>query len=292
MRIEPQSVRMVNPLANDFALQPQSSPAACLLTSQGPSLPLALGGVGITLEDRTVAYAGIANGGTVRPLVHLQGQAPEEGHRLMAPFAAWYLADILRTAPRAGGFLQDGSARPIAFKTGTSYGYRDAWAIGFTREHTVGVWVGRADGSPCGGCIGIDTASPVLLSIFDLFPGDSDPAANPGEAVTRMASAALPAYLARFDRGAAANGPELSFPVDGARLRLAWNEDAAEALPLRVDGGRAPFSWFVNGVPVAGDRRGDASWVPDGEGFAAITVTDAAGRSAGARVFVEIVGRP
>ena len=259
----------------------------------GPSLPLALGGVGITLHDLTMAYAGIANGGTVRPLAVLQDDVgEEEGVRLMAPFAAWYLADILREAPRAGGFLQDGSARPIAFKTGTSYGYRDAWAIGFTREHTVGVWVGRADGTPCGGCIGIDTASPILLSIFDLFPDDSDPAANPSRAVTAMTSAALPSYLARFDRGAEAGGPELSFPVDGARLRLAWIDGAAQAMPLRVDGGVGPFAWFVNGAPVAADRRGDAAWVPDGDGFAAITVTDAAGRSADAEVFVEIVGRP
>ena len=259
----------------------------------GPSLPLALGGVGITLSDLTMAYAGIANGGTVRPLAVLQEDVGvDEGVRLMAPFAAWYLADILREAPRADGFLQDGSARPIAFKTGTSYGYRDAWAIGFTREHTVGVWVGRADGTPCGGCVGIDTASPILLSIFDLFPGDSDPAANPPEAVTAMASATLPAYLARFDRGAEANGPELSFPVDGALLRLAWVDGAAQAMPLRVNGGQGPFVWFVNGMPVSADRRGDAAWVPDGDGFAAITVTDAAGRSADAEVFVEIVGRP
>ncbi len=261
--------------------------------ASGPSLPLALGGVGITLSDLTMAYAGIANGGTVRPLVSLlDAGEQEEGTALMAPFASWYLADILRDAPRAGGFIQDGSARAIAFKTGTSYGYRDAWAIGFTAEHTVGVWVGRADGSPCGGCVGIDTASPILLSIFDLFPGDSDPAANPPETVTAMASARLPAYLARFDRGAEANGPELSFPVDGARLRLAWDDGAAQAMPLRVDGGQAPFTWFVNGAPVAADRRGDAAWVPDGDGFAAITVTDAAGRSADAEVFVEIVGRP
>ena len=206
----------------------------------------------------------------------------------MAPFAAWSgsspCGSVTIRKECAGRNI--GSARPIAFKTGTSYGYRDAWAIGFSAQHTVGVWVGRADGSPCGGCVGIDTASPILLSVFDLFPGDSDPAADPPEAVTAMASAALPAYLARFDRGAAANGPELSFPVDGARLRLAWDDGAAQAMPLRVDGGEAPFSWFVN------DRRGDASWVPDGEGFAAITVTDAAGRSADVQVFVEIVGRP
>jgi len=260
--------------------------------ASGPTLPLALGGVGITLTDLTAAYAGIANGGLVRPLVELRDPPEAEGTRLMAPFAAWYLADILRDAPRTGGFLQDGSARPIAFKTGTSYGYRDAWAIGFSAQHTVGVWVGRADGSPCGGCIGIDTASPILLSVFDLFPDDTDPAAHPPEAVTTMASATLPAYLARFDRDAAANGPELSFPVDGARLRLAWADGAAQAMPLRVDGGQAPFAWFVNGTPVAADRRGDAAWVPDGNGFAAITVTDAAGRSADAEVFVEIVGRP
>ena len=282
----------LGPASFDTALRGAGIDLVYPTGAAGPSLPLALGGVGVTLDDLVAAYAGIADGGTVRPLRVLADGPEPEGTRLMAPFAAWYVADILRNAPRATGFLQGGGAVPVAFKTGTSYGYRDAWAIGFTREHTIGVWVGRPDGSPCGGCVGIDAAAPILLSAFDLFPHDSDAAANPAPEVVAATSATPPAYLARFDRTAAAAGPQLSFPVDGTRLRIAWAGDAAQALPLRVDGGAAPYRWLVNGTPVAADRGGDAAWTPDGNGFAEISVTDAAGRSASAEVFVEIVGRP
>ena len=82
--------------------------------------------------------------------------------RLFGPAAAWYLRDILD-----GNSLPDGWAmgqglqartRNIAFKTGTSYGYRDAWAVGFSNDYTVGVWVGRPDGAPRAGHVGRDDA--------------------------------------------------------------------------------------------------------------------------------------
>ena len=336
----------LGPVQFDTALREAGIPLVHPTDLDRPSLPLALGGTGITLEHLVAAYAGIARGGRTAPLVARLGTGadsvsvsgpaqvlikhPGEGsgvsshshtardsninagsssasdpdtdpdtglgagpaQPLMAPFAAWYVADILRGAPRARGFLQHRAVPPVAFKTGTSYGYRDAWAIGFTAEHTAGVWVGRPDGGPCTGCVGIETAAPILLSLFDLFPGDTSAAARRPEAVRAMGDLPPPAYLARLDRRPNARGPELAFPVDGTRLRLAWDGGAPEPVPLRVDGGRVPFLWFVNGAPVSSDRRGNASWTPAGGGFAAVTVTDATGRSDAAEVFVEVVGRP
>ena len=284
----------LGPVQFDTALREAGIPLVHPADLDRPSLPLALGGTGITLEHLVAAYAGIARGGRVAaPAVRL-GSGPDAvpAEPLMAPFAAWHVADILRDAPRARGFLQHRAASPVAFKTGTSYGYRDAWAIGFTAEHTAGVWVGRPDGGPCTGCVGIEAAAPILLSLFDLFPGDTGAEARRPEAVRTMVDLSAPAWLARLDHRPRARGPELAFPVDGARLRLAWDDDAPEPVPLRVDGGRAPFVWFVNGAPVTADRRGNASWTPAGGGFAAVTVTDVTGRSDVAEVFVEVVGRP
>jgi len=76
--------------------------------------------------------------------------------------AAWYVASILAGAP-GPDHVSPGS---IAFKTGTSYGYRDAWAVGFDGRRTIGVWVGRPDGAPVPGLIGRVAAAPILFDAF------------------------------------------------------------------------------------------------------------------------------
>ena len=107
--------------------------------------------------------------------------------------AAWYVASILAGAP---GPIHV-SPGTIAFKTGTSYGYRDAWAIGFDGAHVIGVWVGRPDGAPVPGLVGIDAAAPIMMDAFARL-GRATPlrAAPPG--MLEATTAALPAPLRRF----------------------------------------------------------------------------------------------
>ena len=82
--------------------------------------------------------------------------------RLLSPVAAWYVTDILRHAPAPA------NAKPgqIAYKTGTSYGFRDAWAIGYDGRHTIAVWVGRPDGAATPGLAGRVAAAPILFDAF------------------------------------------------------------------------------------------------------------------------------
>ncbi|MDG2479539.1 MAG: penicillin-binding protein 1C [Alphaproteobacteria bacterium] len=257
-----------------------------------PGLPLALGGVGVSLETMVTAYAALASGGEVPRLHYLSEVSSEEAGRLMPEFAAWYVADTLREAPRANGFTQYGRHGDIAFKTGTSYGYRDAWALGFTANYTVGVWLGRPDGGSCNGCVGIEAAAPVMLAVFDLLPDSGGRALPiPPDDALVVRTAALPTYLQRFDRTPESEGPQLAFPIDGTVLRLAQRDAVTDVLPLRADGGEQPYLWLVNGAPVETNRSGEAVWVPDGAGFVSVSVTDAAGRSASADVFVELVAR-
>jgi penicillin-binding protein 1C len=89
-------------------------------------LAVGLGGVGIRLEDLARLYSGLARGGETRALVRRLGETGSERRRLTDPVAAWYVADILRGAPPP----QNALAGRLAYKTGTSYGYRDAWEIG------------------------------------------------------------------------------------------------------------------------------------------------------------------
>ena len=91
----------------------------------------------------------------------------------MSPVAAWYLTRILSETPPPPSWLAGTNrahAPLVAYKTGTSYGFRDAWAIGYTADYTVGVWVGRPDGSFSPGRMGREAAAPILFGVFDQLP--------------------------------------------------------------------------------------------------------------------------
>jgi penicillin-binding protein 1C len=267
-----------------------------------PGLPLALGGVGITLFDLVTLYAGLANGGEVAPLVLTPSEAGDApappGGRLFGSAAAWYLARILEDAPPPVDFVapdQTRQDRRIAFKTGTSYGFRDAWAAGYDGAYTVGVWVGRPDGAPSPDRYGRNTAAPLLFRVFGLLP---DQGGRPGpprpNEVIEASNGELPRALRRFDRVPAvtaniARAPGrplvITFPPDGAVVELERGGAGPEALPLTAEGGERPLSWLVNGRAVAAPpHRRQAYWRPDGEGFVRITAIDAKGRTATAEV--------
>jgi penicillin-binding protein 1C len=134
---------------------------------------VALGGVGITLEDLVALYTGLARGGSTIGLTERQvAAAPApQARRLIDPVAAWYVGNILLGTPPP----ENAAGHRIAFKIGTSYGYRDAWAVGFDGRHTIGVWVGRPDGAPMPGLYGRTAAAPVL---FDAFARSGKPIAS------------------------------------------------------------------------------------------------------------------
>ncbi|MGH7123299.1 MAG: penicillin-binding protein 1C [Stellaceae bacterium] len=262
-----------------------------------PSLPVALGGLGISLADLTMLYTAFPNGGEATPLRLTQDTAPAPV-RLMGPAAAWYVTDILRGSPLPEGFAQAlglTRARDIAFKTGTSYGFRDAWAMGYSPDYTVGVWVGRADGSPRPGHYGRNTATPILLKAFDLLPPDQNGFAGaPAEALSATTNGELPPGLRHFAsdrpgplRRGTGSAPRILFPPDGAVVEWHAEDGAHGGLPLKAEGGAKPLAWIVNGAPLQKTAlAGATAWQPDGEGFVGIAVVDAEGRSAEVRVRV------
>lgn len=149
-----------------------------------PNLALILGGTGARLEDLVGAFAAFNRGGVAGRVRYTAGDARIE-RRLLSPGAAWIIRDVLEANPRPGysvGTFDTGSRPRVAWKTGTSYGFRDAWAIGGTRRHTVGVWVGRPDGTPLPGQYGAVTALPLLFEVIDSLPrqpGDNAPHVQP-----------------------------------------------------------------------------------------------------------------
>ena len=193
-----------------------------------PGLAIALGGVGLTLEDLVRLYAAIANGGTSVTLADTPDTPRAQADPVLDPTAAWYVADILAGTPPPA----NGAAGRIAFKTGTSYGHRDAWAIGFDGAHVIGVWFGRPDGAPVPGALGLEAAAPALFDAFARLSPESVPLPPPPAAALTLTTAQLPAPLQRFKpRGATetGGGPEIAFPPDGARVDLGLGRGAGQA---------------------------------------------------------------
>jgi penicillin-binding protein 1C len=251
-----------------------------------PSLPMALGGVGLTLHDLAQLYTAVARGGEAIPLAHTMDEvrmrqrrvgARRPSMRLLSPVAAWYVGDILKGAPPPAAAR---GAR-IAFKTGTSYGFRDAWAVGFDGRYTVAVWVGRPDATSTPGMTGHGSAAPLLFDAFARLAERTTPLASAPRGVLKLRNAELPLPLRRFMEAASPSGTAsvaIAFPPDRAELEKP-DADAPEIV-LKAEGGALPFTWVVDGVPIETTNDGrKALWTPTGPGFAKISVIDAEGRA-------------
>jgi penicillin-binding protein 1C len=253
---------------------------------EAPGLAMGLGGVGVTLQDLAMLYAGLPRLGTTKPLREIMMKDDSrddarEPRRLMDQAAAWQAGNVLLGTPPPENAVRN----RIAFKTGTSYGYRDAWSVGFDGRITIGVWVGRPDGAPVPGLIGRVAAAPIL---FDAFARTGKlPVALPRapKGALTASNARLPLPLKRFRplgelvRVGSDQVPHIQFPLNGSRIDVdhSGGTDAA-AMPVKVSGGVLPLTMMVNGLAVGEiDSRRQRLIDPPGPGFARLTVIDATG---------------
>ena len=187
---------------------------------------------------------------------------------------------MLAGAPLPEGFaslpvaLRD---RRIAYKTGTSAGFRDAWAAGYSANWTVVVWVGHADGTPRPGQLGRLSALPILFKAFGRLPAEDNRAPSAPADVIKVGSwKELPLRMRTLGPVADGHGaPRIAYPPPDARLELG----SREAVPLAALGGEGRLHWLVNGRPLNGN-----SWVPDGAGTVRVAVVDEAGRASAVTV--------
>jgi len=254
------------------------------LSGDQAGLAVALGGIGVTLNDLVQLYAMLAQGGKARPLYwNADRPAGNAQHQIVSRSAAWQVADILAGITPPNG----APSGRMAYKTGTSYGHRDAWAVGFDGAHVAGVWIGRADGTPVPGAFGGDLAAPVLFEAFQRLKPKIDPLPAPPPEALIVSTAELPQPLRRFTGRdavfqAASDAPKLIFPPDGARL------SARDGLPVKLRDGKPPFTWLANGSPIlTGVYRRETALTGISEGFSKISVIDAAGLSARVTVYVD-----
>ena len=268
-RIEASGVRLVRPKAGVI----------------DPGLSLALGGEGITLRDLALLYAALGDEGVAKPLAFTEADAAVRnrtgGLRMIRPENARQILDILRETPtpkgRAPSALTAGGPR-MAFKTGTSYGFRDAVAAGVVGGYAVVVWTGRADGGARGGLTGRDAALPLLFDAADAINA-------PASATHAIAPKAAPTALATLARQS--DGPQLIFPPDGAAVSVEAVGPKARGLAMAATGDG--LTWYVDGEPLAADpESGRVLWRPAAPGFYRVVVIDAAGRKVAAKVRIRV----
>jgi penicillin-binding protein 1C len=250
---------------------------------EAPGLAMGLGGVGVTLQDLALLYAGLARLGNTKPLREIVTAHDDQRDplRLLDQVAAWQVANVLLGTPPP----ENGVHGRIAFKTGTSYGYRDAWSVGFDGRMTIGVWVGRPDGAPVPGLIGRAAAAPILFDAFARTGKLPAPLPKPPKGALLASNTKLPLPLRRFRpvgelvRTGGEHAPHIQFPLNGSRIDVDRTIDASSAaMPVKVAGGVLPMTVLVNGMSVGEiDGRRQRLIDPPGPGFARLTVIDATG---------------
>jgi penicillin-binding protein 1C len=248
-----------------------------------PGLAMGLGGVGVTLQDLVQLYVGLARLGTTKPLREYidAKDAPRDPLRLMDQVAAWQVGNVLMGTPPP----ENAPQHRIAFKTGTSYGYRDAWSVGFDGRMTIGVWVGRPDGAPVPGLVGRTAAAPILFDAFARTGKLPAPLPKAPKGVLISSNAKLPLPLRRFRpfgelvRTGSEQAPHIQFPLNGSRIDASGSGGTQfSAMPVKVAGGVLPMTMMVNGVSAGEiDSRRQRLVDPPGPGFVRLTVIDATG---------------
>ncbi len=147
------------------------------IKTKNMGLSLALGGCGVTLQELTCAYSTLANYGKYKPLNFLKSEIKNNGINTISEEAAYLTTDILQTLVRPdipSSFFNNTFRIPkVAWKTGTSYGRKDAWAIGYNKDYTVGVWVGNFDAEGVPSLSGAEIATPLLFEIFNTIDYNS-----------------------------------------------------------------------------------------------------------------------
>lgn len=257
---------------------------------QSAGLAIALGGAGLTGRELAVLYSALGDGGVAKPLVwraeEERASQADPGRRLMGEASAAEILRILQGSPSPAGRMpgrltQD--APQIAFKTGTSYGYRDAWAAAVSGQHVIVVWVGRADGAPRTGVTGRDIALPIL---FEMADRAAHHLRDDGDSELRLSAAPLTPSKGALRAFSTDRPPEILFPPQGAEL-WAGTVDGRAPRPFVLAGrGAGTLNWFIDGEPAPLDDAGAAVWRPDQPGFYLVTAVDGAGRSSRVRVRV------
>ncbi len=138
-------------------------------------LSLSLGGVELTMKELVSLYAMLANDGLWYPLRSFKNETKKKGSRLLSPEASYLVLDMLKNTPRLDDISISWSRLPVAWKTGTSSGYRDAWTVGVFGPYVLAVWIGNFDNKANPAFIGKNIAAPLFFELVDALKHERGP---------------------------------------------------------------------------------------------------------------------
>jgi len=211
-----------------------------------PSVAIALGSVGIQLQTLVQAYAALANNGEVPALKTSIIEKAGPSKSLLTPETAKLIVEILGSAPTVEGRLQSTLSTkktPLAFKTGTSYGYRDSWTVGTLGYYVIGVWVGRPDGAPTVGVTGRSVALRLAMELADTL--------ETNEEIKRWS--ALP--ITRND--ISPTQPQIISPVQNSEVLLREKPNLLRKIKVKLSNLSKQHQIYLNG-----ERLSNHPWLP------------------------------
>lgn len=178
------AIQVLNRLTPEVFDQ-QLSQAGVSLIHEKANLSIGLGGTGTNLMTLASLYRSLANHGKVNELKLVRSQEKSDDKSVLSDASSWIIFETLSDLSAPDRVVPT-SRRKIAWKTGTSYGYRDFWSVGVSPDYTVAVWVGRPDASPLVGYLGATQAAPIMFDMFDLLPRDTRKLEKPNKVVTSL----------------------------------------------------------------------------------------------------------
>jgi len=247
------------------------------------TLPVALGGIGISMWQLSQLYIALANSGTADQIHYLKtpgsSTAPQ---KLCEKKSAKMTTAILREVPAPEGFIN--ANHQIAYKTGTSYGYRDAWTIAYSKEYTIAVWVGKPNNATQLKLTGRSTAAPLAFEAFALLQTLTPQ--NNWQWPPRYLGNAVPLGLAHFDKEGHNHARQqlaMVYPLENARFRNAGCGDTL--VEVKVEHGLKPYYWYIDGNP---KEIGQTSTIiPFDYGAHTITIIDTKGATITRNIWVD-----
>ena len=232
-------------------------------------LALALGGTGLRATDLALLYTAIANDGMAAPLSWTQeDDYSHSAFELLQADTAKTLHQVMAAAPRPKGVMPSHLGRDIpevAYKTGTSYGFRDSWAAGISGDYVIVVWVGRPDGGPRPGVTGREAAAPLLFKIADTLP-----------VKRKQTSSIIQGAMNNRLKSAEDIAPVILFPLEDTEIIVSKFEDPSEAVDLLVQANGNDTRVYVDSTPITRGRNGYRFTAPS-PGFYEMKVVDASG---------------
>jgi len=266
----------------DFLSRLRSYVQGIYIPKNRASLPIALGGVGLSLWSLTDLYVGLANGGEALPIHYLLADESLKKRRLIDAKSSKMTTAILREVTPPRGFINRNNM--IAYKTGTSYGYRDNWSIAYTKEYTIALWAGKPSNATQFKRTGRMVAAPLVYEAFALL--ESIHRVNSWQWQSNYLGDNVPVGLKYFDKRELENAREklsLIYPQDNSRFKNAGCGDTL--VEFKIKQGTPPYSWYIDDM--SRDINKTAITLPFGRGAHTITIIDSRGETIHRNIWVD-----